>query len=174
MKNQCLTSPGVPAHNGGLTFCGACGRREKQSLDRGHGASIVYTVQIHGGELVSLSVLFVFGGLRVVHGTRILRAAAVCSVPGPLSPLECSTPIAQIASKALHDANDALLGVHCITRITRPHFHCFSDPRFGALSPTKLWVHPLKRSFSTTTPPHTPSTHSFALKAQAWPIGWLS
>ena len=43
-------------------------------------------------------------------------------------------PIVQIASKALPDANDALVGVHCITRITKPHFHCFSDPRFGALS----------------------------------------
>ena len=31
-------------------------------------------------------------------------------------------PIAQVA---LHDANDALLGVHYITRITKPHFHCF-------------------------------------------------
>ena len=68
-------------------------------------------------------------------------------------------PIVQVASKALHDANDALLGIHCITRITRPHFLCFSDPRFGALSPTKLWVHPLKRSLSTTNPPHTPLTH---------------
>ena len=28
-------------------------------------------------------------------------------------------------------ANDALLGIHCITRITKPHFHCFSGPRFG-------------------------------------------
>ena len=36
-------------------------------------------------------------------------------------------PIVQIASTALHNANDALLGVHCITRITRPHVHCFSD-----------------------------------------------
>ena len=61
-------------------------------------------------------------------GTRILHAAAVCSVLLSLSPLDCSMPIVQIASKALHDANDALLGVHCITRITRPHFHSFSDP----------------------------------------------
>ena len=50
-------------------------------------------------------------------------------------------PIVQIASTALRDANDALLGVHCITRITRPHFHCFSDPRFAVLSPGKLQVH---------------------------------
>ena len=42
-------------------------------------------------------------------------------------------PIVQIASTALRDAKDALLGVHCITRITRPHVHCFSDARFGAL-----------------------------------------
>ena len=72
---------------------------------------------------------------------------------GPLSPLKSSMPIAQIVSKALHDShdvNDALLGVHYITRITRPHFHCFSDPRFGALSPTKLYVHPVKRSCSAT------------------------
>ena len=53
---------------------------------------------------------------------------------GP-SPLERSMPIVQIASKALHDANDALLAVHRISRITRPHFDCFSGPRFGALSP---------------------------------------
>ena len=39
-------------------------------------------------------------------------------------------PIVQAVSEALHDANDALLGVHYITRITRLHFHCFSDPRF--------------------------------------------
>ena len=143
---------------------GACGRREKHPLDRGHGASIVFargrspmricsqprrhprrnSIQIHGLELMSLSVLYGFRELRVVLGTRILHAAAVCSVHGSLSPLQCSMPIVQIASKALHDANDALLGVHCITRITRPHFHCFSDPRFGALSPTKLRVHPLK------------------------------
>ena len=63
------------------------------------------------------------------YGTQLLHAAAVCSVRGSLSPLDCSMPIVQIASKALHDANDALLGVHCITRITRPYFHCFSDPR---------------------------------------------
>ena len=29
-------------------------------------------------------------------------------------------PIVQIASTALRHANDALLGVHCITRITTP------------------------------------------------------
>ena len=44
----------------------------------------------------------------------------------------------QIASKALHDANDALLSVIYITRITKPHFHCFSDPRFGAVRPKSL------------------------------------
>ena len=77
-------------------------------------------------------------------------------VRGPLSPLESSMAIVQIVSKALHDANDALLCVHYITRITRPHFHCFSDPHFGALSPTKLWVHPIKRFRSTTTPPSHP------------------
>ena len=78
---------------------------------------------------MSLSVLYGFAELRVVQGTRILRAAAVCSVRGSLSPLERSIPIVQIAPKALHDA---LLGVHYITRITRPHFHCFLDLRFGA------------------------------------------
>ena len=71
---------------------------------------------------MSLSVLYGFGELQVA-----LR-----------SPLKSSMPIAQLVYKALHDANDALLGVHYITRITRPHLHCFSDPRFGALSPTKL------------------------------------
>ena len=110
-------------------------------------------------DLSSLSAaLYGFGGLRVVLETRILRAAAVCSVRGSLSPLECSRPIVQIVSKALHDAIDALLGVHYITRITRPHFHCFSDPRFAAISPTKLWAHPIKRFRSATT----------------LPIGWLS
>ena len=81
--------------------------------------------------------------LRVVLGTRILHAAAVCSVRGSLFPLDCSMPIVQIASKTLHDANDALLGVHCITH-----------PRFGALSPTKLRVHPLNVPLSTL-PPHS-------------------
>ena len=76
-------------------------------------------------------------------------------------------PIVQIASKAVHDANDALLGVHCITRITKSHFHCFSDPRFGALSPTKLWVHPLKMSLSTPSPPHTPLTHFVRSKSSS-------
>ena len=74
---------------------------------------------------------------------------------GCLSPLQCSMPIVQIDFTALHDANDALLGVQCITRITRPHVHCFSDPRFGALSPGKLRVHPLKWCLfaSYPTPP---------------------
>ena len=116
---------------------------------------------------MSLSVLYGFRELRVVLGTRILRAAAVCSVHGSLSPLQFSMHIVQIPSTALHDANDALLGVHCITRITRPHFHCFSDPRFGALSPTKLWVNPLKMSLSTTTPPHTPLTHFVRSKSSS-------
>ena len=143
--------------------------------DRGHGASIALlggrspmricrqprrhphrnSIQIHGPELVSLSVLYGFCELRVVLGTRTLHAAAVCSVRGSLSPLDCSMPIAQIASKALDDANDALLGIHYITRITKPHFHCFSDPRFRALSPTKLWVHPTKRSSQQPPPPNS-------------------
>ena len=83
------------------------------------------SIQIHGLELMSLSALNGFRELRVVLGTRILHAAAVCSVRGSQSPLDCSMPIVQIASKALHDADDALLGVHCITRITRHNFHCF-------------------------------------------------
>ena len=68
-------------------------------------------------------------------------------------------PIVQIASTALHDANDALLGVHCITRITRPHFHCFSDPRFGALSPTKAPGSPSQIVPLAALTPHTPLTH---------------
>ena len=71
---------------------------------------------------------------------------------GSLSPLESSTPIGHIVSEALHDVNDALLGVHNITSFTRHHFHYFSDHYFGALSPTKLWVHPIKRFRSATTP----------------------
>ena len=122
------------------------------------------SIQIHGLELMTLSVLYGFRELRVVLGTCILRAAAVCSVHGSLSPLQCSMPIVQIASTALHDANDALLGVHCITRITRPHFHCFSDLRFGALSPTKLRVHPLK--FSSLLRPH-PLTHFVRSKSSS-------
>ena len=58
--------------------------------------------------------------------------------------LYMAMPIVQVASTALRDANDALLGVHCITRITRHHFHCFSDPRFGALSPGKLRMAPFR------------------------------
>ena len=112
---------------------------------------------------MSLSALYGLRKLRVVLGTRILHAAAVCSVLLSLSPLECSMPIVQIASKALHDANDALLGVHCIARITRRHFHCVSDPRFGALSPTK----PGSPSQNVPPPPTPPELTSFALKAQA-------
>ena len=41
---------------------------------------------------MSLSVLYGFRELRVVLGTHILHAAAVCSVRGPLSPLDCSMP----------------------------------------------------------------------------------
>ena len=50
-----------------------------------------------------------------------------------------------------------LIGVHYITRITGSHVHCFSDPRFGALSPTKLRVRLLKLKlclFATSPPPH--------------------
>ena len=61
-----------------------------------------------------------------------------------------------VASEALHDANDARLGLRCITRITRPHVHSFSDPRFGALSPTKLRVRPLKLCLFATSPPTPP------------------
>ena len=81
---------------------------------------------------MSLSVLYGFRELRVVLGTRILDAAAV---RGPLSPLDCLMPIVQIASKALHDANDALLGVHCITRITI--FTAFLTPRQALGSPSQ-------------------------------------
>ena len=71
------------------------------------------SIQIHGLELMSLSVLYGLRELRVALGNQILHAA-VCSVRGSLSPLESSMPIVQIqiVSKALHDANDALLGVH--------------------------------------------------------------
>ena len=95
------------------------------------------SIQIHRLELISLSVLY---GLRELVLLRSALYVGACLH---------SLPIVQIASKALHDANDALLGVHCITRITRPHVHCLSDPRFGALSPTKL----REMSLSTTTPP---------------------
>ena len=43
-------------------------------------------------------------------------------------------PIVQIASTALRDANDALLGVHCITPIIRPVFTAFLLP-FRLLPP---------------------------------------
>ena len=82
---------------------------------------------------------------------------AICSVCRYLFLLDCSMPIFETASKALQDA---LLGVHRITRITKPHVHCFSDPRFGALSPTKLWVHPLNDH-----PPHTPHTPLNSLRS---------
>ena len=89
-----------------------------------------------------------FASYGLSWGTQVLHA-----VLGSLSPLDCSVPIVQIASEALHDANDALLGVHCITRITRPHVHCFFDPRFGALSPTKLRVRPQIVPFRDLPPP---------------------
>ena len=110
----------------GKTF-GACGRR--QPCRHPHRNSI----QIHGLELMSLSVLY---GLRDGLSWELVSCGLLCTW-ARLSPLDCSMPIVQIASKALHDANDALLGVHCITRITRPNLHCFSDPRFGALSLSK-------------------------------------
>ena len=116
---------------------------------------------------MSLSVLYGLRELRVVLG-QILHAPAVCSVRGSLSPLDCSMPIVQVASEALHDANDAPLGVHCITRITRPHFYCFSDPRFGALSPTKLRVRPLQvEPFRDLPPTHTPLTHFVRSKSSS-------
>ena len=95
------------------------------------------------------------------------RKPAAASLRGPLSPLESPLPIVQIVFKALHAANDALLGVHYITRITKPHFHCFSDPRFGALSPTKLWVHPIKGSTQRPPHPHTPETHFIRPKSSS-------
>ena len=45
----------------------------------------------------------------------------------------------------------------------QPIFTAF-DPRFGALSPAKLWVHPFKRSSSATTPP---SSHKHRQPARA-------
>ena len=45
---------------------------------------------------------------------------------------------------------------HKYSSITRPHFHCFSDPRFGALSPSKLRVHPLKWCLFAASPPTPP------------------
>ena len=51
------------------------------------------SIQIHGLELMSLSVLYGLRKLRVVLGTRVLHAAAVCSVRGSLSPLDYSMPI---------------------------------------------------------------------------------
>ena len=61
-------------------------------------------------------------------------------------------PTAQIVSKALHDANDALLGVHYITRITRPNFHCFSDVALER-SPRPSSGFALSRGFAQR-PPH--------------------
>ena len=87
---------------------------------------------------------------------RYTRDEDGCSVHGCLSPLQCSMPILQLAFTALRDANDALLGVHCITRITRSHFKCFSDPRFGALSPGKLRGSPSQTVPSRGPPPATP------------------
>ena len=89
---------------------------------------------------MSLSVLYGLRELRVVLVTRILLGPCLHSIA------QCPLSIVQIASKCLHDANDALLGVHYITCITRPHFHYFSDPRFGALSqgpPQQPPPHPL-------------------------------
>ena len=126
------------------------------------------SIQVHGLELISLSALYRLRELQFVLATRILHAAAVRCVRGSLSPLDCSMPIVQVASKALHDANDALLGVHYITRITRPHFHCFSNPCFGALSPTKLWVSKGPRQ---RPPLHTPLTHFVHSKSSSLAYG---
>ena len=99
------------------------------------------SIQIHGLELMLLSALYGFRELWVVLNSYPTRGCGLLSW-APVS----SIPIVQIASTAL--------GVQCITRITRPHVHCFSDPRFGALSSTKLRVHPLP--FSSLPPPTPP------------------
>ena len=114
------------------------------------------SIQIHGLELMSPSVLYGFRKLRVVLGTRILHAA--CSVHHSLSPLDCSMPIVQIASKALRDANDAPLGVHYITRITKPHVHCFLTLALER-SPPRSSSFTLSKGPPQRPPPHTPLAH---------------
>ena len=99
-----------------------------------------------------------------LHPTKLLSTRAPFLIGTrrcqPTTILACSMPIVQTASTALRDANDALLGVQCITCITtRPHFQRFSDPRFGALSPGKLRVHPLKWCLFASYPPHAQLTH---------------
>ena len=70
-------------------------------------------------------------------------------------------PIVQLAFTALRDVTDALLGVHCITRITRPHFHCFfwsALPRQALGSPSQMVP------FRGLPPPTPPLLTSFGLR----------
>ena len=81
---------------------------------------------------------------------RFITWVPVC---GSLSPLESSMPIVQVVSKALHDANDALFGVHYI----KPHVHCFSALE---RSPPPSSGFTLSKVPAQRPPhPHTPQTH---------------
>ena len=66
----------------------------KYSFCYGAGALYGYVVNLAG-----IRVPYGFRELRVVLRTRILHAAAVCSVRGSLSQLDCSMPIVQVAPK---------------------------------------------------------------------------
>ena len=91
----------------------------------------------------------------------------------PSSPSEAR----KVLTGALDDANDAPLGVNCITMPPfLPHFQCFlTDPHFWALSPSRLKVHPLSfLRFGPPSPPHPLNSLRSLTKPPATPIGWLS
>ena len=73
-----------------------------------------------------------------------------------LAPLESSMPIVQIVSKALHDANDALLGVHYITRITNTIFTAFRTLALERSPPPSSGFTLSKGSAQRPPHPHTP------------------
>ena len=83
----------------------------------------------------------------------------------------------KMVSRPLHDANDALLGVICITCITKPLFWRFFDALLTLLFfalPHQALGSPSQISRFDTTPPTPPLFTSFTLRTQALPIGWLS
>ena len=109
-----------------------------------------------------LSVLYGFRESRVVLGTRILHAAAVCSVRGSLSPLDCSMPIVQIASKGFQAFTTLMMHYSAsIASLASP------DPIFTAFLTLALECSPppssgftLSKGPSQQPPPPTPPLHT--------------
>ena len=118
------------------------------------------SIQIHGLELMSLSVLYGFRELRVILGTRILRAAAVCSVHGSLSPLQCSMPIVQMMLMMHYSASIASLASPDLI------FTAFLTLALGR-SPHQAPGSPSQIVPFSSPPPHTSLTHFVRSKSSS-------